>query len=167
MDEFTTAQLQLIQRVVSGDVRFVYLDPVEGWSEWLAIIIEHPTGVVYGHQCAGTATDQRYVEGFYVPLGGPRFDVDNGALESLDFTAPFHRGSHCTHGWGTPPLPEDRLAKLRTEVEKIPYWRHTNLDAYTREHVKIDTDRVVMICEAWVPVVTPEGKGILVWANCD
>lgn len=167
MDEFTSAQLQLAERVASGDVRYVYLDPVECWPEWLAIIVEHPTGVVYGHQCAGTATDQRYVEGYYVPLGGPRFDVDNGPLGSLDFTAPFHRGTRCTHGWGTHLLPQDRLSMLTSYVEEIPYWRHTNRDNYIRDRVRIDVDRVAQICEAWVPVITPEGKGILVWANCD
>jgi hypothetical protein len=167
MDEFYSAQQQLAERVASGSVRFVYLDPEECWPYWLAVIIEHPTGVVYGQQCGGTATDQRYVEGYYVPLGGARLDAADGPLESLDFTSLFHNGARCTHGWGIQSLPEDRLNKLRSYIEEIPYWHHTNLHNYVRERVRIDVDRVGEICEAWVPVVTPEGKGILVWANCD
>lgn len=166
-DEFYSAQQQLAERVASGSVRYVFLDPEGCWADWLAIIVEHPTGVIYGQQCGGTATDQRYVEGYYVPLGGARFAVANGPLDKLDLTAPFHNGARCTFGWGGQLLPEDRLHRLIACVEEIPYWHHTNLHDYVRERVRIDLERVAEICEAWVPVVTPEGKGILVWDNCD
>ena len=48
-NDFSAQQTDLSERVRSRTVRFVYLYPVEGWSDWMAVVIEHPTGVVYGH----------------------------------------------------------------------------------------------------------------------
>ena len=132
----------------------------------MAVVIEHPTGVVYGHQCGGTGCYQRFVEGYLVQVGGPRFEVDKGQLSSAALTAVFHNGRRCSYGWGFRP-PEDRLTELAARIEEIPYWYHSDLDNYIREPARLDETRLAEICEAWVPVLTPEGKGVLVWANCD
>jgi hypothetical protein len=166
-ERFSAQQTVLERKIHSGEARFVYLDPVETWPDWLAVVIEHPTGVVFGQQCAGTSTDQRLVEGYLVPLGGSRFDVDNGQLSSAPLRAVFHDGDGCTHGWGIKPLDGSRLQGLVLYIEDIPYWRHTNVYDCSRQPLRLDYDRQEEICEAWVPVLTPDGKGILLWPNCD
>jgi hypothetical protein len=167
LEEFYLQQKNLSRKVESGAARFVFLDPVESWPDWVVIVVEHPTGVVYGQQCAGTATDLRLIEGYLVPLGGPRFDVESDALSPAPLTSVFHSGRNCTHGWGTSPLPDERYCELAEYIETIPYWYYKKLDDCVRERVRVDETRMAEICEAWVPVLTPEGKGVLLWGNCD
>ncbi|WP_407924527.1 DUF6210 family protein [Actinomadura physcomitrii] len=40
-------------------------------------------------------------------------------------------------------------------------------EADTRSHLQIDDDRIEGLDEAWVPVRTPDGPGVLVWCNSD
>ena len=38
---------------------------------------------------------------------------------------------------------------------------------YPGDTLFLDEDRVDQIVEAWIPVLTPYGPGILMWENCD
>ncbi|MFF4084520.1 DUF6210 family protein [Streptomyces sp. NPDC001777] len=55
---------------------------------------------------------------------------------------------------------------LRGIVESISYWAsdgHTE-DPHT---LGLDGGRFRDADEAWVPVITPDGPGVLLWANSD
>ena len=60
---------------------------------------------------------------------------------------------------------QERLAAL---VATVPYWQ-CSLDVVgdRRLPLALDRSRIDEICEAWVPVVTPDGPGILLYGNCD
>lgn len=145
----------------------VFLDP-DGTQApgWIAVIVGAPTGVVYIQQCAGTATDERALEGFLIPLGGASMTPESGPIDPAAFTAIFHRGRACAFGGGEGGLPADRLARLRALVEALPCWSRIG-DEDRRDPLRLDDARLDALVEAWVPVLTPHGPGVLVWANCD
>jgi hypothetical protein len=147
--------------------RRVFLDPDGTLPGLLGVVIAYPTGVRYEHQCAGTETVMRSVEGYFVPLGGP-------STVPAQLTEVFHKGSACV--WGgtpqglppnTPDLPPDRLERLRALVEAIPYSTQSDADSNERGPLRLDDSRLGELVEGWVPVLTPDGPGILVWENCD
>ncbi|MFD3456129.1 DUF6210 family protein, partial [Streptomyces sp. NPDC058691] len=94
--------------------RFVFLDP-DGISagDWLHVVVEAKTGVVYQQQYGGTACRQGQVEGFLVPLFGPD-ELD--ALRQL-FEKDFRGAGTWNYAW-----PDDELDKLREIIEAIRYW---------------------------------------------
>lgn len=161
-------QEQLAARVRAGKVRHVFLEPDGTWDEWLAVVIEHPTGVVYSQQCGGTANDHRLVEGYLVPLGGPQCDAEEGRIAVPRLRDVFHRGTGCDYTWVGYDLPPDRRERLAALVATVPYWKiHLDGVRDARLPLALDRSRIDEICEAWVPVVTPDGPGILLYANCD
>ncbi len=168
MRPFEEEQARLAERIRRGECQFVFLDPDGTLSPWLAVVIRRGMGVVYGTQCAGVATDQRFVEGYLVPLNGSKYDVD-GALP-VGITAlndVFHEDDKCSWGSGSLPLPADRLAKLSTLVEQIPYWCCRLETADSKHSLRLDMSRIDEMAEGWVPVTTPDGSGVLVYRNCD
>ena len=62
--------------------------------------------------------------------------------------------------------PEDELEKLRQIVSSISYWAG---DGHSEQPhpLRLDDSRLPEADEAWLPVVTPDGAGILVWPNSD
>jgi hypothetical protein len=155
-------------------LRRVFLDPDGTLPQLLGVIIAHPTGVQYEQQCAGTETALRQLEGYFVPLGGLRFVPEEGLVDPTALTAVFHRGEGCVWGgepWKLPPntsrLPPERLEQLRSVVEAIPYWAHAEAGTEQRGRLRLDETRLGELVEAWVPVLTPDGRGVLVWENCD
>ncbi|WP_373861898.1 DUF6210 family protein [Actinomadura hibisca] len=56
--------------------------------------------------------------------------------------------------------------RLREIVAGIRYWTCDGLNE--RPHaLRLDEDRIGEADEAWVPVLTPDGPGMLVWHNSD
>jgi hypothetical protein len=165
---FDDEQAYLAARVHHGQARYVYLDPDGTWDEWLIVAINHPTDVIYGTQCAGINNSQRLIEGYLVPLGGAQFQYEKGRIKPEALRAVFHRGQHCLSDLDGQSLPDDRRVQLVTLIEAIPYW-HTTLDvnADTRSHLSLDQDRNNELVEAWIPVQTPDGPGVLLYRNCD
>jgi Family of unknown function (DUF6210) len=164
---FKDEQAFLAARVRLEDVRFVYLDPDGTLTEWIAIVIRRETGVVYGTQCAGVATEQRFIEGYLIPVAGAKYDVDEGNIEVGPFRALFHDQDACKWSWSGRALPSERLALLKNLLETIPYWC-CNLDGDDQKHrIRIDEACVEEIAEAWIPVHTPDGPGVLLFQNCD
>ena len=145
------------------DKTHVYLDP-DGTGEFgLLVVVEAPTGVVYWHQCAGYMCSQRHAEGFVVPLGDRTAAEEIIAFFAKEFS-----------GWPPPsagdePWNERNLSELDGIVAKIPYWHRTpeRRRDEKRGLLKLDRSRVDEITEAWVPVVTLDGPGILVFENSD
>jgi hypothetical protein len=145
------------------------------WPEWLAVIVRRPTGVVYLHQVGGLACHPYLVEGVMVMVGLYKYEPDStGALlpAKLDldaFTEVFHEGKHCVYGGPGFNLPAERLEKLRRLVADVPYWR---IDQHVQGELApyrfcLDESRIDEIVEAWIPVDTVNGPGVLLYENCD
>ncbi|MFJ9693834.1 DUF6210 family protein [Kitasatospora sp. NPDC101183] len=137
--------------------RFVTLDQDDTADGCLHVVVEAPTGVHYRQQYGGTACRQGRVEGFLVPLSGP----DAAAALRRLFEEDLGGVGTWGHAW-----PEAERARLRGIVESIPYWVS---DGHTEERgaLSLDESRISEADEAWVPVVTPDGPGVLVWPNSD
>jgi hypothetical protein len=164
---FVDEQAYLAARVQSGNVRFVFLDPDGTLESWLAVVVGSQTGVVYATQCEGVATKQRFVEGYLVLLGGSKYDPDGGMIDPAPLTEVFHKDGACIWSWQGRELPGERFAKLDKLIEEIPYWRCGLDGSDDKCHLRIDKDRVEQVAEAWIPVETPDGPGVLLYKNCD
>ena len=133
----------------------VFIDPNDVCDSHLGVVVEHATGVVYEHQCGGTACETRVVEGYYVPVGAI---VDGESLTAERFRGPFHVARGCV--WGAIQI--ERIPELQRMVEAIGY------ECPEVGALRLDPARIEEIVEAWVPVLLPDGtRGILVWQNCD
>ena len=138
--------------------RFVFLDPDgSAGDDWLYVVVEANTGVFYRQQYGGTACRQGQVEGYLVPLFGP--DGLN-ALREL-FEKRFRGAGTWNKVW-----PDDERARLRDSVAMLGYWA---CDASSEELtvLSLDESRIREADEAWVPVLTPDGPAVLLWANSD
>ncbi|HEX8033201.1 MAG TPA: DUF6210 family protein [Ktedonobacterales bacterium] len=151
---------------------YIFLDPDGTQTQEFGalVVVAVPTGVIYAHQCAGLATEERELEGFAVPIGGP------SAARPLRtfFDQTFH---------GNPPVPgntrntmlgprwtDAQLEELQALVEQIPFWKTYSPDSGMeddRAFLKLDLERLEELTEAWIPVQTAYGRGVLIFANSD
>jgi Family of unknown function (DUF6210) len=138
--------------------RFVFLDPDGSMAGgWLFVIVEANTGVVYQTEYGGTATRTGQTEGFLVPLtAGEALDALCGLFE-----VEFRGSGTCSHPW--PVGPRDRLREI---IGSIRYWAGDK-DVQLPYHLELDESRIYEVDEAWVPVITPDGRGVLMWRNSD
>lgn len=156
----------------AGNLSYVFLNPDGTMPFGLVVIVHAPTGVVYGHQCAGLATDMRHVEGFLVPIC---LDQRFGSFDRT-MQADYHLQVMMSFGAalsGTPPAsgddwPAEILDKLEYAVADLVMWR-TTLDGHgdARLSLQLDRSRLAELTEAWVPVITPYGPGTLLFENSD
>ncbi|WP_327367313.1 DUF6210 family protein [Streptomyces sp. NBC_01217] len=137
--------------------RYVFLDPDGTATDWLYVVVTAPTDVVYQQQYGGTACRQGEAEGFLVPLHAPD---ELGALRQL-----FERHFRGAGTSGRPWTPDERAA-LHGAVEGIRYWFNDGVDDHPHE-LRWDEARLDETDEAWVPVLTPDGPGVLLWCNSD
>jgi len=155
---------------LSTPLRYVELDPdgAQGDS-WLYVIVEADTGVVYVNQCAGFATEQRKCQGYLVPVEGHKTDPREGHVDPAELAAIFHDGAICLgYGQDVAPLSDERLEALDTVIRAIPFWTvNPGTTERTRHSLLLDRSQLARLAEAWAPVITPVGKGVLVWKNCD
>lgn len=165
---FEDEQTYLAARVRLNDARFVGLDADGTLEPWLAIAIQYPTNVVYGTQCAGVRTEERFIEGYLLPLGGSKFGAEDERIRLDALTEVFHEGDVCISRWVGNALPEERMERLRVLVEQIPYWQCALSPGQdNKDHLRLDCNRAAQIAEAWIPVETPDGLGVLLYKNCD
>jgi hypothetical protein len=165
--DFHEKQRQLSDRIEKGELRVVFLDPDGSYDGWLSVVVEAPTGVAYQTQCAGVGNDLRQVEGYLVPVNGAQFDTEEGWLTIPPFTAVFHEGTSCFYDWIGHELPAQRLDQLCALVREVPYWQNPPSGDTTRNRLEFDHTRLEEVCEGWIPVITPDGPGVLVFKNCD
>ncbi|MFD7449532.1 DUF6210 family protein [Kitasatospora sp. NPDC059827] len=137
--------------------RFVFLDPDGTAGRWLYVVVTAPTGVHYQQQYGGTSCHQGELQGFLVPVTGPD---GLAALREL-FERDFRGAGTQHHTWS-----DGELDRLRDALRGITYWA---CDGDTEEphELRLDEDRLAETDEAWVPVLTPDGPGVLVWPNSD
>jgi hypothetical protein len=145
--------------------------PIEE-PKFLGVIIQAPTGVVYEHQCGGTSCDQAATEGFFVPVArreldeSDLFSANRFALDTDLLRAVFHGDDDpeaCVWTLSLDSMPAERLGRLAALVGLLCYHGAD----YSEMPITLDHSRLREGCEAWVPVMTPEGRAMLVWNNCD
>lgn len=134
----------------------------------LCVVIAAETAVIYQHQYGGTACMQGQVEGYLLPVHGvPAGDCDEAVAMLLEIFEHDLGGA----GWRGGALPGQLMTRLRGAVEKIAVEEsgQTAGDLLSREQkpLLLDESRLGELDEAWVPVVTPDGPGLLVWNNSD
>lgn len=137
----------------------VMIDPDGTYpAEWMYVVVHYPTGVTYGHQYGGTACRWGRVEGFLVPV---QSDEARSRFDEL-----FLHQLHGTGLWGGSKAPDDALVKhLSDAVALIRYWDAN--EATTPSPLSLDVARAKEIDEGWLPVITADGPGILIWPNSD
>lgn len=146
------------QTAAMPSTRYVFLDPIgASTGGWLSVIMSAPTGVVYQTQYGGTACRPGAAEGFLVPIFGDEPDEGLRDLFELHFQGAGTRG----HDWDDAEL--NRLRRLIGEVE---YWSCDGRDE-TSHPLVLDERLLHEVDEAWIPVSTPDGPGILTWMNSD
>jgi hypothetical protein len=122
---------------------------------WLYVVVRARTGVVYRQRCGGTARRQGEVEGFLVPVLGPGSYVQ---LREL-FEGHFGGAGTWRHRWR-----DKETESLGELLQGIDYWASDGHKAAPHP-LQLDKRRLGEADEAWVPVLTPDGPGILVWSN--
>ena len=140
----------------------VLLDPDGTLRSGLYVIVEFSTGVVYSTQCAGLATEDRSIEGFLIPVGGPA-----QAQRIYDwFWSKFKGNCYPTAGSGNPWDP-GKISELRELVSEVPCWSIDKHGKDQRSFLQLDESSMDECVEAWIPVTTPFGPGVLTLDNSD
>ncbi|MFJ1758646.1 DUF6210 family protein [Kitasatospora sp. NPDC088134] len=139
-----------------GDKRYVFLDPDSSGAGqgWVFAVVAADTGVVYQTQGGGYGCVQYQQEGYLVPLPARNPDDELRAL----FTGALK--GQGARGLDWPPALLDRL---RTAVAAHRY----GAPGTPGVPLALDESRLPEADEAWLPVLTPDGPGVLVWENCD
>jgi hypothetical protein len=140
----------------------VMLDPDGTQELGLLVIVAAPTGVTYSQQCAGFATECRSAEGFLIPIGAP---ADAKRLYDWFWDA-FQGHCYAMPPRGSPWTPETTTG-LAGLVAALPCWHTADDGQDTRHFLKLDLERMDECAEAWIPVITPYGRGILTLGNSD
>jgi hypothetical protein len=139
---------------------YVFLDPDGTQGFGLYLLVLHPTGVLYGNQCAGYLVEERRAEGFLIPLGGP--DAARPLADWFWTTFKGHSYDQPATDWNA-----ERIEELRALVAAVYCW-HTSEDGADEPYpLSLDQDRLDECTEAWVPVESPYGPGILLFENSD
>jgi hypothetical protein len=162
------ARILFLNSEVTRMPHYVSASPDEWDDRWIAVIVEAATNVVYQHQCAGVVCDLRSRQGYLVPLGSSQYSEPSRRIDVSAFRSVFHDGNRCN--WLRPGerLPADRLEELLSLVCELPFRFGTADGTLDRcERLLLDETRVGEVVEAWVPVLTPAGRGVLVRQNCD
>ncbi|MFE0462335.1 DUF6210 family protein [Kitasatospora sp. NPDC058965] len=142
-----------------GDKRYIFLDPNGSGTDqgWMFVIVAAPTGVVYQNQGGGYGCVQYQQEGYLIPLFGPDLDTE---LKEI-FVGELKGHGAPRSGW-----PVELLDRLRAAVGLHVYGPANRDDVFPTPLV-LDESRLSEADEAWVPVLTPDGPGVLVWENSD
>ncbi|MFJ8622767.1 DUF6210 family protein [Kitasatospora sp. NPDC093550] len=138
--------------------RLVHLDPDGCGGGWVFVIVAALTGVVYQAQCGGHSCAQEEQEGYLLPLYGTDLDAELNELFVGELRGWGHRG----RVW-----PPESLARLRCAVGELGVYPSGRHDEPCPTWLVLDESRLADLAEAWVPVLTPHGPGVLVWENSD
>ena len=126
----------------------------------MCLIVEYPTGVEYGHQCGGYLCEERVTEGYLVPLGQREIELRIYEFFDREFSG------HCyqpRNDWTG-----DRIAQLNKLLAQIPCSACARDGSGDKEgSLTIDLERIQECVEAWIPVLSPLGRGVLTLLNCD
>ncbi|MFF4989431.1 DUF6210 family protein [Streptosporangium saharense] len=145
--------------MVTRALRHVFIDPTDalGQAGYFFVIVEAPTGIVYQQQYGGTACRMGEREGYLVPLVG-----EDGLRHVFEVTL---KGAGARFG----DLPDDVSNKIRAMVGEVTFWKsnETSEGDEITAPLMVDESRLDEMDEAWIPVITLDGPGILTWPNSD
>jgi hypothetical protein len=136
-------------------MRSIFIDPDGTGKQYLGVIVSHPTGVVYSHQCGCTNTFIHEQEGFYVPINIFENNKVSNQKIITELTKIFHENSFT-------PLDKETIQNIEKIINRIPWWENEN-----KMVLQLDWNRTMELTEAWIPIRIPSGSGILIWPNCD
>jgi hypothetical protein len=91
--------------------------------------------------------------------------ADRFGVSPADLTAIFHsEDDHChfSQPWLITP---ERLEKLEALISTLGYFGGP--DGPLVQTFELDRSRINELYEAWAPVTTADGPGVLLWNNCD
>ncbi|ANP55210.1 hypothetical protein J2Z21_003289 [Streptomyces griseochromogenes] len=141
------------------DRRYIFLGPDGTGADqgWAFVVVAAETGVVYQAQGGGFGCVQYAQEGYLIPLFGQGLDDE---LKEIFVGELKGRGSRGMD-W-----PEELLGRLRAAVA-FHVHGSTNRNDLFPAPLTLDESRLAEVDEAWVPVLTPDGPGVLIWENSD
>jgi hypothetical protein len=142
--------------VIAADAPIVSLTGGIIAPPWITVIVEASTGIKYENQTGGFQCLPRRVEGYYMPVY-----VEEG-LSALRHAFEVSLGGSGTYRG----LPTDVLAEIRVAVSQLVMMSSIR-PGHPEMRMELDESRIDEIDEAWVPVATPDGPGILTWENSD
>jgi hypothetical protein len=123
----------------------------------MAVICEAETGVRYTHQTGRVRCLPRTTEGYYAPV------FDGQSLAEL--RALFEDELAMQGARGGPEVLNPYVERIRAAVALVRMDSSTGGPSEAR--LKLDDSRLAEADEAWIPVVTPDGPGVLIWDNSD
>lgn len=142
----------------------VLLDPDGSVGRGLYVIVAAQTGVTYETQCGGTHCLSRHVEGFLVPCPSEGFEGGGDIEERLAAFFARHFRGEAVPASAWPAYLVDELSII---VRDVVFWRTPLEGSSERLHLSLDRQRLADCIEAWVPVMTPDGRGVLTFTNSD
>lgn len=135
---------------------------------FVVLAIQAPTGVTYEQQCGGSYCDHLEIEGYLAVVVRQEPDdtkADRFGVSPVDLTAIFHsEDDHC-HFCQPWLITSERLERLEALLRTLGYFGGP--DGPLVQEFELDRSRINELYEAWVPVTTPDGPGVLLWNNCD
>jgi hypothetical protein len=147
--------------------QIIRIDPDGTQDPGLLVLVRADTSVVYEHQCGGHNTFQYQAEGYLIPIGPPGHSKPLREFFEREFKnfPPYHGLNPST---GTEPAwSESALTMLENLVESLRIWYRDEDGHNDWTHLALDKTKTEQFTEAWLPVNTPLGKGILLWENSD
>lgn len=138
---------------------YVFLNPDGTQETGLLVIVEHATGVKYAQQCGGLAAEIKTLEGYLVPVGG--------SAAAKKIYQWFWKRFAGTCSTGKVEWKDDWIAELGELISAIPCWLTRANGEDERFELELDVNRIEECLEAWIPVRTPYGPGILTLDNSD
>jgi hypothetical protein len=138
---------------------------------FIGLILAAPTGVLYRQQCGGFWCNMMSLEGYMVPIGRSEATEtrsrpdDQFTIDSYDLRSFFHtEDGGCPWGF-VAQMPPEQIDRLEAQVSLLRY-RFYGTD-WEESEIRFDRSKIDEAQEAWIPVTTPDGSGVLVWNNCD
>ncbi len=133
-----------------------------------ALVIPHPTGIVYSNQAGGHACLQPQAEGFLIPIAN-----DVGLAPTHDLRSPendLFKYFSKLHSCGA-PLTEADAQKIESIMHQLPLWGGLSVDR-KRLHNSVEAWVFVTIAESEQRPILVEGlnypvSAILTWTNSD
>jgi hypothetical protein len=142
-------------------MQYVMLNPAGTQNIGLVVIVRAQTGVTYEQQCGGYATEQQRTEGFLIPVGSV-----TEAQKIYDWFWATFKG-HCYKSERGTRWTQETITQLQSLVSEVFCW-HSTGDGEDQPHqLQLDVERIDECIEAWIPVLTQYGPGILTLENSD
>jgi hypothetical protein len=131
---------------------YVFINPDGTSDPGVLVLILAATGIIYRSQVGGHYTENRQDEGYLIPVGS---EADSLSLRG------FFRDTF--KNW--PPATFDLSNEHRWTEERLQMLERLIADRHGG--ITLDRGRLDHLTEAWVPVRTEYGEGILLWENSD